>query len=91
MGRVSLRIYSPFSLFDFTKSELLTIYIAGFPAIVTRFHLLTRPLPEMYQSIYIWPVSEYHKVLKWVIDVSPPQNPCNSCRIPLLTTCRCAK
>lgn len=36
---------------------------------MTRFHLLTRPLPEMYQSIYIWPISEYRKVLKWVIDV----------------------
>ncbi|KAK2597823.1 hypothetical protein N8I77_012584 [Diaporthe amygdali] len=41
----------------------------GFPAIVTRFHLLTRPLPDMYQSIYIWPITEYRKVLKWVIDM----------------------
>ena len=41
----------------------------GFPAVVTRFHLMTRPLPEMYQSLYIYPISEYKKVLKWVIDV----------------------
>lgn len=41
----------------------------GFPAIVTRFYLMTRPLPELYQSIYIYPISEYRKVLQWVIDV----------------------
>lgn len=28
----------------------------------------------MYQSIYIWPISEYRKVLKWVIDVSQLQS-----------------
>ncbi|KAH8776765.1 FAD binding domain protein [Diaporthe sp. PMI_573] len=58
-----------------SKSENADLFWAargsgpGFPAIVTRFHLLTRPLPEMYQSIYIWPISEYRKVLKWVIDI----------------------
>lgn len=47
---------------------------AGFPAIVTRFHLKTRPLGQMFQSIYFWPISEYREVLQWVIDVSasPP-------------------
>ncbi|KAF3761755.1 hypothetical protein M406DRAFT_49715 [Cryphonectria parasitica EP155] len=29
----------------------------GFPAIVTRFYLMTRPLPKMSQSIYFWPKS----------------------------------
>ncbi|KAJ4423862.1 hypothetical protein N0V82_001446 [Gnomoniopsis sp. IMI 355080] len=43
----------------------------GFPAIVTRFYLHTRPLPEMWQSIYIWPITEYKKVLQWVVDVCP--------------------
>lgn len=43
----------------------------GFPAIVTRFYLHTRPLPKMWQSIYIWPIAEYKKVLQWVIDVCP--------------------
>lgn len=42
----------------------------GFPAIVTRFYLMTRALPEMFQSIYFWPISELKKVLQWVIDVS---------------------
>ncbi len=42
----------------------------GFPAIVTRFHLLTRPLLTMYQSLYIYPISEYKKVLQWEIDAS---------------------
>ncbi|ROV96004.1 hypothetical protein VMCG_07993 [Cytospora schulzeri] len=41
----------------------------GFPAIVTRFYLMTRPLPELYQSVYIYPISEYRKVLQWVIDM----------------------
>lgn len=43
----------------------------GFPAIVTRFYLLTRPLPRMWQSIYVWPVAEYKKALQWVVDVCP--------------------
>lgn len=30
---------------------------------------MTRPLPEMLQSIYFWPVSEFKKVFQWVIDV----------------------
>ena len=41
----------------------------GFPGVVTRFHLLTRPLLSMYQSLYIYPISEYKKVLQWEIDV----------------------
>lgn len=31
---------------------------------------MTRPLLKMSQSIYFWPISEYKKVLQWVIDVS---------------------
>jgi acyl CoA:acetate/3-ketoacid CoA transferase alpha subunit len=42
----------------------------GFPAIVTRFYLLTRPATEMYKNLYVYPISEYKKVLQWVIDVS---------------------
>ncbi|CAN8097871.1 unnamed protein product [Discula destructiva] len=42
----------------------------GFPAIVTRFHLMTRALPPaMCQSIYMWPLADYAAVLQWVIDV----------------------
>lgn len=44
--------------------------MSGFPAIVTRFYLLTRPAQQMYQSLYVYPISEYKKVLEWVIDVS---------------------
>lgn len=63
-----------FHMYGWTVEEL-TSECTGFPAIVTRFHLLTRPLPDMYQSIYIWPISEYRKVLKWVIHVSQLQDP----------------
>lgn len=43
----------------------------GFPAIVTRFYLLTRPLPlGMWQSVYIWPAAEYRRVLQWVVEAS---------------------
>lgn len=41
----------------------------GFPAIVTRFYLNTRPLTPVYQSVYIWPIAEYKTALQWVIDV----------------------
>ncbi|KAB5566899.1 FAD binding domain protein [Coniochaeta sp. 2T2.1] len=47
----------------------------GFPAIVTRWYLLTRPLLEMYQSVYVFPIAEYRKVLQWVVDVSPTADP----------------
>lgn len=44
----------------------------GFPAIVTRFHLLTRPLATaMCQSLYLWPIEQYAAVLQWVVDVCP--------------------
>ncbi|KAJ9132172.1 FAD binding domain protein [Pleurostoma richardsiae] len=47
----------------------------GFPAIVTRFYLATRPVREMYQSLYFYPMSEYRTVLQWVIDLSPTADP----------------
>ncbi|KAI1078087.1 FAD-binding domain-containing protein [Whalleya microplaca] len=47
----------------------------GFPAVVTRFHLLTRPSLEMYNCVYVYPVSEYRTVLQWVIDTSPTADP----------------
>ncbi|KAH8903135.1 FAD binding domain protein [Coniochaeta sp. PMI_546] len=47
----------------------------GFPAIVTRFYLLTRPLLEMYQSLYVFPISEHKRVLQWVVDISPTADP----------------
>ncbi|KAI0009219.1 FAD-binding domain-containing protein [Xylariaceae sp. FL0662B] len=47
----------------------------GFPAVVTKFHLLTRPLINMYNCVYVYPVSEYRTVLQWVIDTSPTADP----------------
>lgn len=42
----------------------------GFPAIVTRFYLRTRPMPSgMHISLFQYPLSEYAAVLQWVIDV----------------------
>ncbi|KAI0876745.1 FAD binding domain protein [Hypoxylon argillaceum] len=43
----------------------------GFPAIITSFHLLTRPLLQMYNSVYIYPKSMFRTVLQWVIDTCP--------------------
>jgi hypothetical protein len=48
---------------------LLSQLAPGFPAIVTRFHLRTKRLLPLYQSVYFYPVWEYKKVLQWVIDV----------------------
>lgn len=47
----------------------------GFPAVVTRFHLLTRPLLGMYNCVYVYPVSEYKTALQWVIDTCPTADP----------------
>ncbi|KAI1178375.1 FAD-binding domain-containing protein [Nemania sp. FL0916] len=47
----------------------------GFPAIVTRFHLSTRPLLNMYNSVYIYPRSMFRTVLQWVIDICPTADP----------------
>ncbi|KAK3401927.1 hypothetical protein B0T20DRAFT_369773 [Sordaria brevicollis] len=47
----------------------------GFPAIVTRFYLLTRPLLEMYQSLYFYPASLFKKVLQWEINIAPTCDP----------------
>ncbi|KAI3321194.1 FAD-binding domain-containing protein [Xylariaceae sp. AK1471] len=43
----------------------------GFPAIVMGFHLLTRPLLQMYNCVYVYPKSMFRTVLQWVIDTSP--------------------
>ncbi|GAW22000.1 hypothetical protein ANO14919_115320 [Xylariales sp. No.14919] len=47
----------------------------GFPAIVTSFHLLTRPSLQMYNSVYIYPQSMFRTVLQWVIDTCPTADP----------------
>ncbi|KAI0594721.1 hypothetical protein F4775DRAFT_606014 [Biscogniauxia sp. FL1348] len=47
----------------------------GFPGIVTKFYLLTRPLPEMFNCIYVYPQSMYRTVLQWVIDTCPTADP----------------
>jgi FAD/FMN-containing dehydrogenase len=42
----------------------------GFPGIITRFHLQTRPASKvMRSSAYIYPVSEYKKAFDWVLQV----------------------
>ncbi|KAF7521463.1 hypothetical protein G7054_g12451 [Neopestalotiopsis clavispora] len=43
----------------------------GFPAVITKFHLRTRPMLKMFDSTYIYPISQYKKVLQWVVDVCP--------------------
>ncbi|WYZ37941.1 hypothetical protein EsH8_II_001447 [Colletotrichum jinshuiense] len=55
----------------------------GFPAIVTRFHLRTRPLTGMYQSLYFYPLDRFEEILNWVIKVSPTASP--TMEIVLLT------
>ncbi|KAH8162390.1 hypothetical protein CIB48_g5853 [Xylaria polymorpha] len=47
----------------------------GFPAIVTGFHLLTRPFLPMYNTVYVYPRSMFHTVLQWVIDTCPTADP----------------
>nr|A0A0E3D8N0.1 RecName: Full=FAD-linked oxidoreductase janO; AltName: Full=Janthitremanes biosynthesis cluster protein O [Penicillium janthinellum]AGZ20488.1 putative FAD-binding oxidoreductase [Penicillium janthinellum] len=43
-----------------------------FPAIVTRFHLNTRPLlPTVKRCTYIWPAVCYEMVFKWVLEILP--------------------
>ncbi|KAI0541975.1 FAD-binding domain-containing protein [Xylaria digitata] len=47
----------------------------GFPAIVTSFHLLTRPLLQMYNCVYVYPRSMYRTVFQWVVDTCPTADP----------------
>jgi FAD/FMN-containing dehydrogenase len=42
----------------------------GFPGVVTRFHLETRPAPQVIRSsAYIYPVSRYNEAFEWVLKV----------------------
>lgn len=52
-----------------SNDHLLTLLL-GFPAVITKFHLRTRPLFSLFDSTYIYPVSRYREVLQWVVDVS---------------------
>ncbi|KAJ0307854.1 hypothetical protein COL516b_003825 [Colletotrichum fioriniae] len=47
----------------------------GFPAIVIRFHLRTRPLTGMFQSLYFYSLDRFEEILNWVIKVSPKASP----------------
>ncbi|KAK1520400.1 uncharacterized protein CCOS01_10519 [Colletotrichum costaricense] len=47
----------------------------GFPAIVTRFHLRTRPLTGMFQSLYFYSLDRFEEILNWVIKISPKASP----------------
>ncbi|TGJ88186.1 hypothetical protein E0Z10_g597 [Xylaria hypoxylon] len=46
-----------------------------FPAIVTSFHLLTRPFLQMYNCVYVYPQSMFRTVFQWVIDICPTADP----------------
>lgn len=44
----------------------------GFPGVVTRFHLATRPkIPSMLSSAFIYPIAKYKEVMNWVINITP--------------------
>ncbi|KAK1984158.1 hypothetical protein LZ30DRAFT_758759 [Colletotrichum cereale] len=47
----------------------------GFPAIVTRFHLRTRPLTGMFQSLYFYSLDRFEEILSWVIEICPKASP----------------
>jgi FAD/FMN-containing dehydrogenase len=42
----------------------------GFPGLVTRFHVQTKPLPNvMKSSLYIYKLSHYQAVFDWALKV----------------------
>ncbi|TKX18295.1 FAD-linked oxidoreductase-like protein 2 [Elsinoe australis] len=44
----------------------------GFPAVVVQYHLEVRPkVPVMRSSAFVYPISEYRKVMRWVVDITP--------------------
>ncbi|CAH0051861.1 unnamed protein product [Clonostachys solani] len=44
----------------------------GFPGVVTRFHLKTRPLSKaMRSSTYVYPVEAYREVFEWILQLAP--------------------
>jgi hypothetical protein len=59
------------SLPDNLSALFADIAIAGFPAIVTSFHLEVRDtFSAMKSSTFMWPLSEYEKVMTWTLNVS---------------------
>ncbi|KAK3692957.1 FAD binding domain protein [Podospora appendiculata] len=47
----------------------------GFPAVVTRFHLRTRPLLQLFHSVYVYPLAAFRAVLAWAIEAAPTADP----------------
>ncbi|KAF2220787.1 FAD binding domain protein [Elsinoe ampelina] len=48
----------------------------GFPAIVVRYHLEVRPkVPAMRSSAFVYPISRYREVMRWVVDITPDFDP----------------
>lgn len=42
----------------------------GFPAIVTRFHIRTRPRPKIMRvTLYVYPLERYRESFQWALDV----------------------
>ncbi|RVX71684.1 hypothetical protein B0A52_03868 [Exophiala mesophila] len=57
----------------------------GFPGVITRFHLQTRPLTKvMRSSLYIYPTDRYRSVFEWVLELTPPFD--NETEIVMIST-----
>lgn len=42
----------------------------GFPGVITRYHLQTRPLVKvMRSSLYVYPTTKYRAAFEWVLKV----------------------
>jgi hypothetical protein len=62
---------SPYETSSLSGSYLREV---GFPAIVTRFYLKTRPRPPfMYRSTFIYPICRYKSVMDWITKVPLPR------------------
>lgn len=43
----------------------------GFPGVITRFYLQTRPATDMHFSLYSYPMSLYQPAMQWITRIAP--------------------
>jgi len=43
----------------------------GFPGVITRFYLQTRPATDMHFSLYSYPMSLYEPAMRWITRIAP--------------------
>jgi hypothetical protein len=56
-----------------SSSNSRPILVAGFPGVITQFHLELIPYPKrgFRSSGYVYPISKYHEAFSWIVAITP--------------------